>query len=137
MTRVLVLDSEALSALARGRSARADDVRAALTAAHQLNRDVVVPAVILAELYRGAGHNQFVDACLNRESGIDVCDTTRQFARTVGGVLAAANAGSDDLADAHCVAVAVDAGGGVIITGDPRDITRLAASYRNVVVVDI
>jgi predicted nucleic acid-binding protein len=132
-----VLDCEAFSSLARGRGARAEEVRAALTAAHRANRDVIVPAVVLAELYRGHGHNQFVDSCLNRESGIDVRDTTRQFARSVGGVLASAGAGSEDLADAHCVATAVDAGGGIIITGDPRDMNRLASSYRNVQVVEI
>lgn len=137
MSRVLVLDAEALSGLARARGQRFREVHAALTAARQLRRDVVTPAVILAELYRGPRHNQVVDACLNRESGITVRDTDREFARYVGGVLAAARSGSSDLADAHAVAVAVEAGGGVIMTADEGDIGRLAAAFPNIDVVAI
>lgn len=47
------------------------------------------------------------------------------------GVLTAARAGSADMVDAHVVAAAVEAGGGVIVT-DSTDIERLAASYPNV-----
>ena len=137
MTLALVLDAEALSSLARERGPRFREVRAALEAARRLQRDVVSPAVVLAELYRGPGHNQVVDACLSRETGINVRDTDRAFARFVGAVLAAANAGSADLADAHTVAAAVEVGGGAILTGDERDVRRLAAPYPNVVVLPI
>ena len=132
MSGTLVLDAEALSSLAcpRGRAFR--EVRAALEAARRLRRDVVTPAVVLAELYRGPRRNQVVDACLSRETGIRVRDTDRSFARYVGGVLAAAGAGSSDMADAHVVASAVEVGGGVVLTGDADDLTRLAASYPNV-----
>jgi predicted nucleic acid-binding protein len=128
----LVLDAEALSSLARTRGPRFREVRAALEAARRLRREVVVPAVILAELYRGPGHNQIVDACLSRETGILVRTTDQAFARLVGGVLAAARAGSADMADAHAAAAAVEAGGGVILTGDESDVKRLAAPYPNV-----
>jgi predicted nucleic acid-binding protein len=134
---VLVLDAEALSSLARQRGPRFREVRAAIEAARRLHRDVITPAVILAELYRGRGHNQVVDACLSRESFIDVRDTDREFARYVGGVLTAARADSSDLADAHAVAGAVEAGGGVILTGDQDDLERLAAPYPNVHVAPI
>lgn len=134
---VLVLDAEALSALARARGPRFREVRAAIEAARRLQRDVITPAVILAELYRGRGHNQVVDACLSRESFIDVRDTDREFARYVGGVLTAARADSSDLADAHAVASAVEAGGGVILTGDQDDLERLAAAYPNIHVAPI
>lgn len=137
MSSVLVLDAEALSALDRQRGPRFQEVRAALTAARRLNRDVVAPAVILAELYRGPGLNQVVDACLSRESFIDVRDTDRAFARYVGGVLTAAGADSSDLADAHAVAAAVEAGGGVILTVDQDDVNRLAAAYPTVQVIGI
>ena len=90
-----------------------------------------------AELYRGAGHNQVVDACLSRESFIDVRETDRELARYVGGVLGAARADSTHLADAHVVAVAVEAGGGVIITVDEDDLTRLASGYPNIHIVSI
>jgi predicted nucleic acid-binding protein len=133
----LVLDAEALSSLARQRGQRFREVRSALEAARRLRRDVVVPAVILAELYRGPRHNQIVDACLSRESWVRVRDTNREFARYVGSVLSAARAESSDMADAHAVAAAVEAGGGVILTGDESDLGRLAASFPTVHVVGI
>ncbi|MCP4663918.1 MAG: type II toxin-antitoxin system VapC family toxin [bacterium] len=137
MNRCVVLDAGALSALAGRPERRNLEVRAALRAAVRLDREVVVPAVILAELYRGPRHNQMVDACLSRETGIRVRDTDRSLARFVGGVLAAADAGSEHLADAHVIAVAVDLGGGIALTTDPDDLDRLAASYRNVTVVGL
>ena len=132
MSRSIVLGAEPLSILARPRSRAHDEVRAALEAARRLNRDVIVPAVILAELYRGPGKNPMVDACLSRETGMLVRDTDRALARLVGGVLSGADTGSADLADAHTVAAAVETGGGVVLTTDPTDIRRLAASYPNV-----
>lgn len=132
MSPVLVLDAEALSSLARERGPRFREVRAALEAARRLQRDVLMPAVVLAELYRGPRHSQVVDACLSRESWIHVRATDRSFARYVGGVLTAAGADSSDLADAHAVAAAVEAGGGVILTGDEPDLTRLSAPYPNI-----
>jgi predicted nucleic acid-binding protein len=123
--------------LAHARGSRFEEVRAALEAARRLQRDVVTPAVILARLYRGHGHNQVIDSCLSRESWIHVRDTDRAFARYVGGVLTAAGAGSSYLADAHVVAAAVEAGGGVILTGDKNDLARLSAAYPNVFVTGI
>ena len=137
MNRCVVLDAEALTALAGERGPRNAEVRAALRAAVRLRRDVVVPAVILAELYRGPHHNQMVDACLSRETGILVRDTDRLLARLVGGVLSAAGTGSEDLADAHVIAAAVELGGGLALTCDPDDLERLSASYRNVTVIGL
>ncbi len=135
MNRCLVLDAEALSALAGRPGIRKQEVRAALRAAIRFGRVVAVPAVILAELYRGPRHNQLVDACLSRETGIRVCNTDRALARLVGGALAAAKMGSEHLADAHVIAVAVELGGGIALTADAGDLDRLAGAYRNVVVV--
>lgn len=133
----LLLDAEAFSALAGRPSTRHVEVRAAMRAAARLGRDVIVPTVILAELYRGPRHSQLVDACLARETGIRTRDTDRRLARLVGGVLAGAGAGSEQLADAHVVAAAVEAGGGLILTGDPSDLTDLAAHYANVMVLPL
>ncbi|MGH3488868.1 MAG: hypothetical protein ACRDP8_13270 [Actinopolymorphaceae bacterium] len=47
-------------------------------------------------------------------------------------MLAAAKANSDMIVDAHVAAVAVEAGGGVVITGDEKDLVRLCAPYRNI-----
>lgn len=135
--RCLVLDSEALSALAEDSGRRGREVRAALEAASRLDRRVLCPAVVLAELYRGAGRSRMVDACLSRETGIEIRSTDRPLARLVGGVLTSAEAGSEDLVDAHVVATVVERGGGVALTGDPQDLERLATSYRNVLVVGI
>jgi hypothetical protein len=136
MNRCVVLDAEALAALA-GPGRRGGEVRAAIHAAARLGREIVVPTVILAELYRGPRHNSLVDACLSRETGIRVRDTDRQFARIVGGVLAAARAGSEHLADAHVIAAAVELGGGLALTSDVEDLGRLAAAYRNVMVIGL
>lgn len=137
MSPCVVLDAEALAALAGRSGRRSLEVRAALRAAARLHREVVVPSVILAELYRGPRHNPVVDACLSRETGIRVRDTDRSLARIVGGVLAAARAGSEHLADAHVIAVAVELGGGLALTADAEDLNRLAASYRNVMVIGL
>jgi predicted nucleic acid-binding protein len=137
LSRALVLDAEALSALSRPKGKRFAETYAALEAARRLQRDVVVPAVILAELYRGPRHDQLIDACLSRETGIAVRDTDRELARLVGGVLTAANVGSRHLADAHVVAAAVEAGGGIVVTGDGNDIEMLAAPYPNIHVMTI
>jgi predicted nucleic acid-binding protein len=129
-----VLDAEAMSALAGGPVARKAEVQAAMRVAFDVGRDVVVPTLILAELYRGPRLNHMLDACLSRETGLQTRDTDRTLARMVGGVLAGSDAGSELLADAHVVAVAVEAGGGVVLTGDARHLERLAAPYPHVLV---
>jgi predicted nucleic acid-binding protein len=133
MSRCLVLDAEALCALAGKRSPRQSEVRAAL----RRRVDVIVPAVVLAELYRGSRRNAFVDACLARETGLMVRSTDRALARLVGTVLASARASSALIVDAHVIAAAVEAGGGVVLTSDPDDLRRLAPPYRDVMVVSI
>lgn len=138
MNRCVVLDAEALSSQAIDpKSRRGREVRAAMRQALELNRKIIVPAVVLAELYRGSVHNASVDALLSRSSSVVVRSTDRSLARLVGGVLAAADAGSEMLADAHVIAVAVEQGGGIALTGDPDDLERLAAAFRNVVVVPL
>lgn len=112
-------------------------VKAALRSAQRNGREVVVPAVVLAELYRGAKLSASIDATMGREGSILVRNTDRGFARLVGGVLAGAGAGSEDIIDAHCVAAAAEHGRGVVITTDESDLNRLAANYRSVSVVGI
>jgi predicted nucleic acid-binding protein len=132
---IVALDSEAFNALAGPPGLSKQRVRRVLRRAQRLGRDVLVPSVVLAELYRGRGHNQVVDACLARESAsLDTRDTDRHFARIVGGVLAGAGAGSDMIVDAHVVAIAVEQGGGVVVTGDVEDLERLSGPYPHIVV---
>lgn len=131
----VVLDQRALDALAGADGPAKRHVRRAMVAAARLRHDVAAPTVVLAEMYRGGGRNQLVDALLSREEqALVLRDTDRPLARLVGGVLAAAGAGSEDLADAHVVAVAVEGGGGVMLTGDPQDLSRLSDPYRTVVI---
>ena len=137
MSPSIVLDNAALAALAGEATAAKEIVRAAITAAVRRRREVVVPAVVLAEMYRGRHHNQVVDACLSRETGLTVRDTDRALARLVGGILTAADRGSEDMVDAHVVGAAAECGGGVCLTGDPDDLEALAAPYPNVQIVDI
>lgn len=132
----LVLDAEAVSALLDPRHPAERKVRRAMEAARRLNRDVAIATGTLAELYRGAGRNQSLDALLAREAGDGLLlrNTDRSLARLIGALLAEAHAGSELFADAHSVAVAVEAGGGIVQTADPDDLSRLAAPYRTVVI---
>jgi len=132
---IVALDAEAFNALAGPDSVRKQRVRRILRAAQRLGRDVLVPSLVLAELYRGRGRNQLVDACLAREhASLDSRDTDRRLARIVGGVLASANASSAMIVDAHVVALAVEAGGGVLVTCDEDDLNRLSAPYHHIAV---
>lgn len=133
----LVLDAEAFNALAGPATSRRRQVANLVNAAADEGRPILVPTVVLAELYR-PGRLAHVDACLARSEIAPECrDTDRDLARLVGGVLAAAGAGSELMVDAHVVATAVESGRAVIATGDPADITALAAPFPNVVVVPL
>lgn len=129
----VVLDSAGLEQLAAARpSAR---FRAVLAVAAERSREVVVPAVVCAEVCRGAARTRAVEAALGRHARqrgerppvvIDVTDLTS--AKQIGALLHAAGAGSADLVDAAVVAAAVQRGGGLVVTADPDDIGRLAAT---------
>lgn len=130
--RPLVLDSTALDQLARSRGSQQRSpgrVHAALRGALQADAEVLVPAAVLSELYRGGAHDQAVDACLGRHGQITVADTTRPLARQIGHLLAAAKLGSEHHVDAAVVATALNAGGGLILTGDPDELGSLAAGH--------
>jgi predicted nucleic acid-binding protein len=71
---------------------------------------------------------------VRHEGAIGCRDTDPVLARIVGGVLHASSSGSKDMVDAHVVAVAVEAGGGVVLTGDTGDLERLAGPYRMIIV---
>lgn len=132
----LVLDSEALSTLARvGRHERT--VRAAMVAAVDEAAEVVVPAAVLAELYRGGPHDQALDGCLAREGGIDIAVTDRPLARRMGHLLAAIGLGSEHHVDASVVAVCAAAGGGVVLTDDPADLSELSSESSSITVRSI
>lgn len=132
---IVALDSEALTALVGPDSGAKRRVRRAMEAAARTGHNVVVPTLVLAELYRGAGRSQLVDALLARhEEAITCRDTDRNLARFVGAVLHTAGVGSEYIVDAHVVAIATEAGGGMLLTSDADDLSRLAAPYRSILV---
>jgi predicted nucleic acid-binding protein len=133
MTLPLVLDADGLDALAAPLPPPA--LRALLAEALNRDRDVLVPAVVCAEVCRGAPRTRRIEAAVARHRPdrgqrpvVAVVDTDFAFARQVGAVLHGAAAGSVDLADAHVVAVCALRGGGMVVTADPDDINRLAAA---------
>jgi len=134
----IILDSEALSRLARMRAGDKDAIlHAVIRAAADTESPVVVPAAVLSELYRGPRWDGAIDACLSRNTGIRVHDTTRHVARTIGHLLAGAGRGSSDHVDATVVATAIHLGGAVILTGDADDMTALAAGQVGITIESI
>jgi predicted nucleic acid-binding protein len=131
---VVVLDSEAMWSLTRRPGVNPNGALAALTAARENNWDVVVPAAVLAELYRGRRQQQSVDAALSAHSDIAVATTDQRLARFIGSLLAQASIGSEHHVDATVVAAALAAGGGLVVTGDFDDLQMLAAHAPGVVV---
>jgi predicted nucleic acid-binding protein len=135
---VLILDSEALSALARPRQSplRHQGVRAALRSAERRGIEVRVPSAVLLELYRGGGTDEPIDRELGRGYA-RVVTTGLRIARIAGHLLAEAGRGSELAIDALVVATTIRLGGGLILTHDPDDLELLATNYHNVRVVAV
>ena len=131
---VVVLDSEAMWSLTRRPGVEPKGTLAVLTAARDNEWDVVVPAAVLAELYRGRTQQQSVDAALSAYGDIKVAPTDQSLARQIGTLLAQAHMGSEHHVDATVAAVALAAGGGLVVTGDLDDLQLLAAHAPGVAV---
>lgn len=134
----LILDSEALSSLARPRENRGrhERVRAAMRTAEQRREPVRVPSAVLVELYRGGGTDEPIDQVLSRGFA-RVVTTGVRIARIAGHLLADAERGSERAIDALVVATAIRLGGGLILTHDPADLEMLATNHANVRVAPI
>jgi predicted nucleic acid-binding protein len=128
VARALILDAEALNALAyaRQRGALAERARAILQVAYEEQALVRVPAPVLAEVCRGRAPDAAVNRVLNGR-GIVVVDLTERTARRAGALLARAGLASAHAVDAFVVATALEFGLAVIATGDPEDLRRLAS----------
>ncbi|MGH8885938.1 MAG: type II toxin-antitoxin system VapC family toxin [Egibacteraceae bacterium] len=133
----LILDAEAVSALARPRSSpkAAKRAQAVLESARRNGAVVTVPAAVLVEVYRGTRHDAAVDWVLRRIA--EIVPTGHSVARRGGKLLADTHLDSAHAIDALVVATAVRLGGGLIATHDPEDLQRLAADYPNVTIVAI
>jgi predicted nucleic acid-binding protein len=120
----LILDSGAVIALARG-DARA---RAFLARALELQAEVEIPVVVLAETIRGSPRDAPVHRVLKAVGS--VAEAREIHGRTAGQLLGAAR--SAETVDAIVVAHAVVAGGAHVLTGDREDLERLSASHPEV-----
>ncbi len=138
MAEALILDSEAVHALAHATERRVlgERARAILLTAHERRALVRIPAPVLAEVCRGPRFGAGVDRLLNGR-GISVCDLTRSIAQRAGGLLSKAGLPSSHAVDAFVVATALEFDAAVIATGDPGDMKRLAAHHRRVRIFEL
>lgn len=133
---MLLLDSEALSAVARGPAARRDQVRALIVEMRRRNLPIATVAAVLAEVVRGRAADAGVFAGLRRERVMVHPVDTRVGVRA-GQLLGQIAAGSELAVDAFLIAVADLAGGAVVVTVDLHDLRRLAARTSGVSVVGL
>ena len=138
MAEALILDSEALNALANPTSRGALSLRARAIArvAQERGALVRVPAPVLAEVCRGPRFDAAINRVLNREA-IRVADLTRVIAQRAGSLLARARLPSANAIDAFVVATALEFEVSVIATGDAKDLARLAAPYRRISLMEL
>lgn len=138
MAEALILDSEALNALAHAktRGALALRVRAIVTTALERRALVRVPVPVLAEVCRGRAEDAAVERILN-DRGIIAVNLTESMARDAGRLLAKAKLGSAHAVDAFVVATAFAFETAVIATGDGKDLERLSSGLRSVRIFQI
>lgn len=133
MAEALILDAEAVNALAHKAERRALAQRAAaiLRLAHEKRALVRVPAPVLAEVCRGIKYDSAINRLL-KNPGVQVAELTRPIAQRAGHLLARLKLSSVHAVDAFVVATAAEFETAVIATGDPSDIRRLAAPFSKI-----
>jgi predicted nucleic acid-binding protein len=123
----VVLDAGAFDALNTNAGAKLRDLLARTIIR---GGEIWCAAVTLAEVARGAARTREVETALSRRYGgelIRLLVTDEELAKQVGGILYAANKGSNSIADAHVIAACVPAEVAVVVTTDPDDIAELSA----------
>ena len=120
----LILDSGAVIALSRG-DQRA---RAFLARALELRAPVEVPVVVVAETVRGGPRDATVNRVLEAVGAVP--EARESHGRLAGRLLG--HAGSRATVDALVVAHAVAAGGGLVLTGDAKDLRPLSGLHPEV-----
>lgn len=133
---MLLLDSDALSALSHGPAERRDRVRSLVSEMRKRDLPVATVAAVLAEVVRGRRADAGVFAGLRRDR-VEVRPVDARVGVRAGQLLGRVRRGSEVAVDAFVVAVADLAGGAVIATADVGDIERLAEHATAVVVADI
>ena len=133
---MLLLDSEALSAVAQGPAERRDRVRALVAEMRRRERSIGTVAAVLAEVVRGRPADAAVFAGLRRER-IEVRSVDTRVGVRAGQLLGAIRSGSELAVDAFVVAVGDLAGGAVVATVDLTDLRRLAEHATAVLIVPV
>ncbi|MGH7512050.1 MAG: type II toxin-antitoxin system VapC family toxin [Gemmatimonadales bacterium] len=135
VTDLLVLDADGVSKAASGDRS----VQAWLERARELDADVVVSAVTVAEVVRGVAR----DAQLNRVlAAADVRPVNEPLARRAGQLLG--RAGSDSTIDAFVAATALTlldgegpTGRCVLLTSDPHDLAALLSEQAAIRIIAV
>lgn len=133
---MLLLDSEAISAIAHGPPGRRDRVRALVSAMRARQLPVATVAAVLAEVVRGRSEDAGVFAGMRRER-VEVRPVDTAVGVRAGQIMGAAEVGSELAVDAFVVSVADLAGGAIVATIDVDDLERLAAHAEAVTIVSI
>lgn len=138
MAEALILDSEALNALANAaqRGTLALRARAVARVAHERAALVRVPSAVLAEVCRGGRFDAPINQFLKRDA-VRVVELTRPIAQRAGALLATARLSSAHAVDAFVVATALEFEFALIASADVKDIKRLAADHPQVSVLEL
>ena len=138
MAEALILDAEAVNALAQptARRALAGRASAILELAYDRRALVRIPAPVLAEVCRGVRYDAAINQLLGNP-GVVVSELTRGIAQQAGHLLGRLKLSSARAVDAFVVATALQFDTAVIATGDQDDIRRMAAPFRNIGILAI
>jgi hypothetical protein len=133
MAEALILDSEAINALANAhaRGVSALRARAILQAARESSGIVRVPAPVLAEVCRSPRLDAAIQYVLSSK-GIVVTPLTPETARRAGHQLTKAKLSSAHAVDAFVVATALEYAEALIATGDLGDMQKLSAGHKQI-----
>lgn len=133
---MLLLDSEAISAIAHGPDHRRDRVRALVTEMRSRELPIATVAAVLAEVVRGRPSDAAVFAGLRRHR-VEVHAVDTRVGVRAGQLLGTIGAGSEMAVDAFLIADADLRGGAIVATCDPDDLGRLASVAASVTVADL
>jgi predicted nucleic acid-binding protein len=122
----LILDSGAVIAFSKGDLR----VRSLLRRSAELGVRFGIPAVVVAETLRGGPRDAIVHRLLKL---VDAVESTAEDHGRMAGLLLGLTKSSSTI-DALVVAHAILGGGGEILTGDPDDLTQLAAAHPEVTI---
>ena len=133
---MLLLDSEAISAVAHGPAGRRDRVRALIAEMRRRELPIGTVAAVLAEVIRGHPRDAGVFAGLRRER-VEVHPVDTRVGIRAGQLLGRARVGSEQAVDSFIIALADLLGGAIVATVDTSDLDALAAHASNVTTADI